>query len=41
VRDVWVGWPRLLAGTVRSPEIMDSLTVQEVAETIDARLPAA
>jgi hypothetical protein len=41
VRDVWVGWPRLLAGTVRSPEIMDSLTVQEVAEMIDTRLPAA
>ncbi len=41
VRDVWVGWPRLLAGTVRSPGVMDTPTVQEVAETLDARLPAA
>ena len=41
VRDVWVGWPRLLAGTVRSPGAMDSPTVHEVAQTIDARLPVA
>jgi hypothetical protein len=41
VRDVWVGWPRLLAGTVRSPGVMDTPTVQEVAEVLDARLPAA
>jgi hypothetical protein len=41
VRDVWVGWPRLLAGTVQAPGIMDSPTVQEVAATIGARLPAA
>ncbi len=41
VRDVWVGWPRLLAGTVRSPGIMDSPAVAEVAQVIDAGLPAA
>jgi hypothetical protein len=41
VRDVWVGWPRLLAGTVRSPGVMDTPTVAEVAEVLDARLPAA
>ena len=41
VRDVWVGWPRLIAGALRSPGIMDSPTVQEVAGTIGARLPAA
>jgi len=41
VRDVWVGWPRLLAGTVRSPGSMDSPTVRDVAQTIDLNLPVA
>ena len=41
VRDVWVGWPRLMAGALRSPGIIDSPTVHEVAGTIGARLPAA
>jgi len=41
VRDVWVGWPRLLAGTVRSPGLIDPPTVEEVARTIDSRLPVA
>jgi hypothetical protein len=41
VRDVWVGWPRLLAGTLLSPGTMDPPTVQEVAKTIGTRLPAA
>ncbi len=41
VRDVWVGWPRLLAGTVRTPGTMDPPTVQEVAGVLEARLPAA
>ena len=39
VRDVWVGWPRLMAGALRTPGVMDPPTVQEVAGTIDARLP--
>ncbi len=41
VRDVWVGWPRLLAGTLHSPGIMDTPEVREVAERIGAGLPAA
>ena len=41
VRDVWVGWPRLLAGTVRSPGSVDPSTVSEVAAMIDAGLPVA
>ncbi len=40
VRDVWVGWPRLMAGAFRSPGVMDTPKVHEVAGTIDARLPA-
>jgi hypothetical protein len=41
VRDVWVGWPRLLAGTVHAPGGLDPATVREVAGTIDSRLPVA
>jgi len=41
VRDVWVGWPQLMAGALVSPPCMDSPTVEEVAGTIGARLPAA
>jgi hypothetical protein len=40
IRDVWVGWPRLMAGALRSPWVMDSPTVQVVADLIDAHLPA-
>jgi len=40
VRDVWVGWPRLMAGALRSPGVMDTPRVHEVAGAIDARLPA-
>ncbi len=41
VRDVWVGWPRLLAGTLHSPGIMDTPEVREVAQRIGAGLPAS
>ncbi len=41
VRDVWVGWPQLMAGALVSPRRMDSPRVREVAGTIGARLPAA
>jgi hypothetical protein len=41
VRDVWVGWPRLLAGTLRSPGAMDAPQVNEVAQMIEIGLPAA
>jgi Nuclease-related domain len=40
IRDVWVGWPRLMAGTVCSPGVMDSPSVREVAQVIGTRLPA-
>jgi hypothetical protein len=41
VRDVWVGWPRLMAGALRSPGIMDRPAVRQVAGTIEAQLPTA
>jgi hypothetical protein len=40
VRDVWVGWPTLMAGALVAPPCMDSPTVQEVAGAIGDRLPA-
>jgi len=40
IRDVWVGWPRLMTGTVCSPGFMDPPSVREVAQVIDTRLPA-
>jgi len=40
IRDVWVGWPRLMAGTVCSPGLMDPPSVRKVAQVIDTRLPA-
>ena len=39
ISDVWVGWPKLLAGRVRTPVVMDSPTVQEVSLMIADHLP--
>lgn len=41
VSDVWVGWPKLMAGRVQSPGVMDSPTVREVSAMIADRLPVA
>jgi hypothetical protein len=38
IRDVWVGWPRLMAGRVREPGVMDSPTVHEVSQMITSQL---
>ncbi len=38
IRDVWVGWPRLMAGRVREPGVMDSPTVHEVTQMITTHL---
>ena len=40
VRDVWVGWPRLMAAALRSPGIIDPPTVVDVAGALEAHLPA-
>jgi hypothetical protein len=39
ISDVWVGWPQLAAGRVRSPGVMDSPAVQEVSSLLAAHLP--
>jgi Nuclease-related domain len=39
VDDVLVGWPKLIAGRMKEPVVMDSTTVQEVSEMIADRLP--
>jgi nuclease-like protein len=41
ISDVWVGWPKLMAGRVQAPGVMDSPTVQEVSEMIAQQLPVA
>jgi hypothetical protein len=41
ISDVWVGWPKLMAGRVQAPGVMDSPTVQEVSEMIALQLPVA
>jgi hypothetical protein len=38
IRDVWIGWPRLMAGRVREPGVMDSPTVHEVSQMITSHL---
>jgi hypothetical protein len=38
IRDVWIGWPRLMAGRVREPGVMDSPTVHEVSQMIASHL---
>ncbi len=40
VRDVWVGWPRLVPSALRTPGIMDHSLVREVAGALAAKLPA-
>jgi hypothetical protein len=39
ISDVWVGWPKLVAGRVQAPGVMDSPAVQEVSEMIAEHLP--
>ena len=39
ISDVWVGWPKLMAGRVQAPGLMDSPAVQEVSEMIAHHLP--
>ncbi len=39
ISDVWVGWPRVMAGRLQTPEVMDSPTIDEVSELIAERLP--
>jgi hypothetical protein len=41
VGGVWVGWPKLMAGRVQSPGVMDSPTVREVSAMIADQLPVA
>jgi hypothetical protein len=39
VNDVLVGWPKLIAGKMKDPVVMDSSTVREVSDMIAERLP--
>ncbi len=39
IGDVWVGWPRLMAGEVQAPGALDSPTVEEVSTVIASGLP--
>jgi hypothetical protein len=39
ISEVWVGWPKLMAGRVQAPGVMDSPTVREVSDLIAAQLP--
>ncbi len=41
VTDVWVGWPRLMAGRIQAPGVLDSPTVREVSVMIADHLPTA
>jgi hypothetical protein len=41
ISEVWIGWPRLMAGRVQAPGVMDSPTVREVSDLIAAQLPVA
>jgi hypothetical protein len=41
ISEVWIGWPRLMAGRVQAPGVMDSPTVREVSDLIAAQLPLA
>jgi hypothetical protein len=36
---VLVGWPKLIAGKMKDPVVMDSSTVREVSDMIAERLP--
>jgi len=41
IREVWVGWPKLMAGRVQAPGVMDSPTVREVSDLIADHLPVS
>lgn len=41
ISQVWVGWPRLVARKLRSPEVLDPPTVRQVTETVARLLPAS
>jgi hypothetical protein len=41
ISEIWVGWPKLMAGRVQAPGIMDSPTVREVSDLIATQLPVA
>lgn len=41
IRDVWVGWPSLMAGRVKAPGTMDSPAVQDVSAMIADLLPTS
>ena len=41
IGDVWIGWPRLMAGEVQAPGALDSPTVHEVSTVIADALPVA
>jgi hypothetical protein len=41
ISEVWVGWPKLMAGRVQAPGVMDSPTVREVSDLIAEQLPVA
>ncbi|MGH9078957.1 MAG: nuclease-related domain-containing protein, partial [Acidimicrobiales bacterium] len=39
IGDVWVGWPRLMAGQVQAPGVLHTSTVERVSTMITDRLP--
>ena len=41
IGDICVGWPKLVAGRVQAPGVMDSPAVQEVSEMIADHLPVS
>ena len=41
ISEVWVGWPKLMAGRVQAPGVMDSPTVREVSDLIADHLPVS
>jgi hypothetical protein len=41
IGDVWVGWPRLIAGEVQAPGVLDPSTVQQLSALIADRLPVS
>jgi hypothetical protein len=41
ISDVWIGWPKLLAGQVQTVGVMDSPTVREVSVMISEHLPTS
>lgn len=41
IGEVWVGWPRLMAGEVQAPGALDSPAVQELSSMLAEGLPGA